>query len=159
MSLGSSLSSAQIYSAVWAQFHFSGPWLVQDSACGCPCAEWSDTPGDVAWARFECQECGEAGQGCRTQISEVARIFAALDVAEQMDEASPRLRLTEDFQRQSPKFCGDCRDHGLLALKRAAVQRARDRRAGWRGKEREQGDASSAAKQQKFSRGQTRKAE
>ena len=156
MSLGSSLSSSQIYWDVWAQFHFSGPWPVQDSACGCPCAEWSDTPSDAPWTQCECQECGEAGQGCRMRLSELQRIFIAL---EQMDEASPRLWLTEDFQQRNPKFCGECRDFCLLALKRATVQRARDRRAGWSGKEREQGDASSAAKRQKFSRGQTRKAE
>ena len=121
MSLGSSLSSAQIYWAVWAQFHFSGPWLVQDSACGCPCAEWSDTPADVAWTRCECQECGEAGQGCKTKASEVARTSYTF-VAAHMDEASPSLQLTEDFRRRSPKFCEDCRDHGMLALKREAMK-------------------------------------
>jgi len=156
MSLGSSLSSSQIYWDVWAQFHFSGPWPVQDSACGCPCAEWSDTPSDAPWTQCECQECGEAGQGCRTRLSELQRIFIAVERMGGFNEASPRLRLTEDFQRRSPKFCNDCTRHGLLALKRAAVQRARDRR---QEQERVLGDASSAAKQKKFSRDQTRKAE
>ena len=35
---------------------------------------------------------------------------------------------TEEIKKAMPKFCGSCRDHGLLALRRLAVQQSRKRR-------------------------------
>jgi len=136
------LSSAQIYWGVWAQFHFSGPWLVKDPDCACDCGERTPTDDDrrvplddeIPWTRCECKCCGDAGQGCRVPLSELARIFIASErgraeeVAQHM-MAEAGLNLSEDFKRENPKFCDDCIDHGMLGLRHAAVRRVRERRA------------------------------
>ena len=167
MSLGSSLSSAQIYWGVWAQFHFSGPWLVKDPDCVCDCGERTPTDDDrraplddeIPWTRCECKCCGDAGQGCRMALSEVTRICTARyrgraeEVAQHMNEAWPNL--SEDFKRENPKFCGDCMDHGVLVLRRAAVQKARERRAAAsRERKGSKSKASDTTTPRKFARGQ-----
>jgi len=103
-----------------------------DAACGCDCREWVDqvtdqTLVDEGWSCCECKCCGIPGQQCKELCSEVCRLGSALERGKDAnalmmtygDHMAPSL----ETKKEHPMFCGQCRSHGLLDLRRKAVQR------------------------------------
>ena len=116
-----------------------------DAACGCDCGEYAaeeegqgqgqgegegEDQGDL-WSCCECKCCGILGQGCTVPCSEILRIGTALERGKDCSILMQRMSTELDLQhlaKENPKFCGDCRDHGCLELRRQAVQRMHSRK-------------------------------
>ena len=90
------------------------------SVCGCDCHLdghlVSTEPS--GWEQCDCVLCGE--DGCRVPVSPLLRIAVLVDRG--------RLPLNLADIEASPNYCGNCRDHNLLEIRRAAVRRARAKR-------------------------------
>ena len=106
-------------------------------ACGCDCGVddghiLDDDEDPVNWSCCECKCCGIAGQGCKMHCSEILRVNLAQkrgeDAAALVSAYDENGVLNHDeIKKENPKFCGDCREHGLIELRRKAVQRSRKR--------------------------------
>ena len=77
--------------------------------------------------RWRCTKCGRPGRGCDATINiiniGVHLLLRGREIPSSLLEVS-----------KHPGFCGDCRDHNLLELRKAAVVRARQKRARVAGK-------------------------
>ena len=98
----------------------------QATACSCECgdSDWEDD-GEDDWTFCECTCCGPPGQGCTVRCSEILRV----ETCRRRGGALARGILKDgDFfdKNEHPKFCGDCIEHGLLDLRRKAVQKKRN---------------------------------
>ena len=95
--------------------------------CGCDCGEDS-AEGEGETSRCSCCECkccGIPGQGCKVRIHEVLRV----EVARQLGQGNILATLlgdsdNEKFKSEHPKFCGDCRYHGLRDLRLKEARRS-----------------------------------
>ena len=115
-----------------------------DAACRCDCGgmqregqgqgqgqgggEGEDAMGLMSCC--ECKCCGILGQGCTVQCSELVRICVAGKRGKDCSILMQRLHgsVARSVAKENPKFCGCCRDHGLLDLRLKAVQRMRKRK-------------------------------
>ena len=95
------------------------------SLCGCACdlgdGQFSSTEQCtpcLGWERCDCVLCGE--DGCRNLVSPVRRMAVLAERGIQPQNVA-------DIEA-SPNYCGDCRDHCLLEIRRAAVLRSRAKR-------------------------------
>ena len=72
--------------------------------------------------RWRCTKCGRPGRGCDTTINiiniGVHLLLRGREIPSSLLEVS-----------KHPGFCGDCRDHNLLELRKQAVIRGRRKRA------------------------------
>ena len=112
-----------------------------DCTCGCNCDaddgritldNFADDEDPVNWSCCECKCCGISGQGCKVPCSEIVRLLVAeqrgKDAYALMRAYDENFKLNNDeIKKEHPKFCDDCREHGLLELRRQAVQRSRKR--------------------------------
>ena len=95
------------------------------SVCGCNCHPGvrlvSTEPCDpcLGWEQCNCVLCGE--DGCRRLVSPLLRLAVLVD------RGRPPQNIAAELEG-SPNYCGDCRDHNLLEIRRAAVRRARAKR-------------------------------
>ena len=101
----------------------------QATACSCECgdSDWEDDAEDD-WTFCECTGCGPPGQGCTVRCSEVLRIKVAMERGKNTGVVARAMLEDGDSidKNEHPKFCGDCIEHGLLDLRRKAVQRRRN---------------------------------
>ena len=111
------------------------------TVCGCDCADaQSRIPLAVdpvvlsGWSCCECQCCGIPDQGCTVQCSDLLRIWTTAergkdtkDIVSALWGCCDKITLPTETKKEYPKFCGDCRDHGLLDLRRKATQQRRKR--------------------------------
>ena len=95
------------------------------SVCGCDChlgdGQFSPTEQcapSLDWERCECVLCGE--DGCRNLVKPELRISVLIA------RGIPPQNVADI--EASPNYCGDCRDHCLLEIRRAAVLRGRAKR-------------------------------
>ena len=114
----------------------------KNTLCSCNCADGDRISLDVdedrieeEWTQCECRQCGTI-QGCNVVCSEISRIM----IAQQRGKIKEFEQIMRSFdtlheavqdasiKKNVPKCCGDCVDHGLLELRRQAVQRGRKRR-------------------------------
>ena len=96
--------------------------------CECDCG---DVEGDESnWSCCECTLCG-IGQ-CSVRCSEVVRFWVATERGHDRKGLHDRMAapggLSDEDKVVYPKFCGDCREHQLLIIRRKAVVKSRDRR-------------------------------
>ena len=95
-----------------------------DAACSCDCGETghgADFDGDGhGWLQCACVECGPNNARCTVEVSPIAAYFMCV-------ERGQPLPSTADGVAEAA-FCGDCREHNQLLLRREAVLRARLKR-------------------------------
>ena len=113
-----------------------------DTLCCCNCAdgdssnideEWLNRLEERGWSQCECRHCGTI-QGCNVPVSDAMRFIIAHKRGKEneLQQAMQLFDTAEEeegsIKKNHPKLCEDCIDHGLLELRRQAVQRGRKRR-------------------------------
>ena len=86
--------------------------------------------GGSVWTYCECKLCGPDGQGCKVRCDELCRGLFTLMRGKSLRELA-QAEMDEDGaasvdKDKHPKYCGDCREHALLDLRRKAVKRRRE---------------------------------
>ena len=89
------------------------------AACGCDCGEDLGEPDPAYPIQCWCTMCGptatDGSRQCRVRMNVVAAIWTHFE----RGKAFPN----DDSMYRVPAFCGYCREHNLLRLRRDAVHR------------------------------------
>ena len=100
--------------------------------CGCNCSKEQDRVGfrdrtaDHDWRLCDCNSCGSFNvqtrqQQCTVMCSPICSFMSWIERGGSSTAAKEQIE-------RSPRFCEDCREHGLLTMRQAAVRRMRERR-------------------------------
>ena len=100
--------------------------------CGCNCSEGRDRmelrdgSDGHGWRLCDCSSCGPFNvqtrqRQCMVMCSPICSFIAWI-------ERGKSLAATYEQIEGSPRFCEDCKEHGLLAMRQAAVRRQREQR-------------------------------
>ena len=103
-----------------------------NTICRCNCSEGRDRielcdgSDGHGWRLCDCSSCGPFNvqtrqRQCMVMCSPICSFIAWI-------ERGKSLAATKEQIEGNPRFCEDCKEHGLLAMRQAAVRRMREQR-------------------------------